>query len=59
MPPPLWRRRSPANVADPRSGGKHHIGRGADVRAIDQLPVRRRDPTRRARSRLSGELEKP
>jgi|SRR5580692_5854991 hypothetical protein len=37
----LWRCRSPAYVADLRSGGKHH--RRADVRAVGELSVRHRE----------------
>ncbi len=42
----LWRCRSPANVADVRSGGKRH--RRADVRVVGEFPVRHRDPAHRA-----------
>src|SRR6266852_6586120 len=44
----LWRYRSPADVADLGSGGKHH--RRADVRVVREFPVRHCDPARRARS---------
>ena len=43
----LWRCRSPANVADLRSSGKHH--RRTDVRVVGELPVRHREQAGRPR----------